>query len=52
MELLYSLFWDQGKIVEENLVSLQKTRERVVNQLKKLRVDHTRLLNPTPYKVQ
>lgn len=51
VEALYNLYWADGKIVEKNMPSLQKTRERVFDQLKFLRIDHKRILNPTPYKV-
>ncbi|KAK6923055.1 Nicotinate phosphoribosyltransferase C-terminal domain [Dillenia turbinata] len=35
----------------EELPSLQKIRERCMNQLEQMRPDHMRRLNPTPYKV-
>ena len=52
VEPLYELFWDAGKIVHENEDSLEEIRNRVLLQLKLLREDHKRHLNPTPYKVR
>ena len=46
---LHTCVWDGG-IVEE-LPSLEETRRRAGEQIKSLRVDHVRMLNPTPYKV-
>lgn len=35
----------------EELPSLNKVRERCMQQLEQMRSDHMRRLNPTPYKV-
>ena len=51
VENLYELYWNEGKIVHENEVSLMDIRHRVSHQLKILREDHKRHLNPTPYKI-
>lgn len=43
--------WINGKLVQENMDSIDGIRERVRKQLNRLRNDHKRMLNPTPYKV-
>ncbi len=45
------LYWENGMIVNENLRTLDEIRERVKVQLKNIRNDHKRVLNPTPYKI-
>lgn len=47
---LHTLVWDKGKVVCD-LPDLATIRSRVINQLKNVREDHLRPLNPTPYKV-
>jgi len=50
VELLHSLVWKEGRrVVEET--DLVSVRERVANNMKSVRPDHARSLNPTPYKV-
>ncbi|HKK20302.1 MAG TPA: hypothetical protein VJ983_02435, partial [candidate division Zixibacteria bacterium] len=49
VESLHSLVWDGVKIAP--LPSLEEVRNRVDLQLRSLRPDHLRMLNPTPYKV-
>ena len=44
-------YWQDGKLVHENLESIEQIKTRVTEQLKCLRSDHKRVLNPTPYKV-
>ena len=47
---LYRLYWADGE-VKEPLPPLKDIRVYVINQMKQLRKDHIRDLNPTPYKV-
>ncbi|MHB1131800.1 MAG: nicotinate phosphoribosyltransferase [Chloroflexota bacterium] len=47
---LHSLVWD-GQPVEGSTRPLPEIRQYVLDQLKVLRPDHLRVLNPTPYKV-
>jgi nicotinate phosphoribosyltransferase len=49
VETLHSMVWDGVKIAP--LPALEEVRERVDSQLRSLRPDHLRMLNPTPYKV-
>ena len=50
VELLHNLVWREGRrVVEET--DLVSVRERVANNMKSVRPDHARSLNPTPYKV-
>ena len=51
VEKLLVLFWDNGKIVQENMDSIEAVKKRVNGQIKVLRSDFKRMLNPTPYKV-
>ena len=51
VEDLLVLFWDNGKIIKENMDTIHVIKERVKIQLNNLRKDHKRVLNPTPYKV-
>ena len=50
VEPLYKLYWDKGEICQV-LPSLEEKRQRVTEALESLRLDHKRVLNPTPYKV-
>jgi len=50
VEALHSVVWQNGEVMTGNL-DLVKVRERVKENLKSLRSDHVRSLNPTPYKV-
>jgi len=47
---LYKLYWSNGRIQGE-LPRLSEIRTYAKDQLKELRKDHVRDLNPTPYKV-
>ncbi|MBF0566416.1 MAG: nicotinate phosphoribosyltransferase [Nitrospirae bacterium] len=47
---LYATVWESGRGPDEP-VTLQKTRQYVLEQLNDIRADHLRLNNPTPYKV-
>jgi nicotinate phosphoribosyltransferase len=49
VERLHDLYWD-GKPAESP-PSLAEARDNVVKEIKSLRADHLRMLNPTPYKV-
>lgn len=49
VERLSELIWDHG--VANPLSSLEEARSRVKQQMASMRSDHTRFLNPTPYKV-
>jgi nicotinate phosphoribosyltransferase len=51
VENLMVPFWENGRLVEENMDSINVVRSRVKDQLFHLRNDHKRVLNPTPYKV-
>jgi nicotinate phosphoribosyltransferase len=44
-------YWQDGHVVRENLQTIEQIKQRVTEQLKCLRSDHKRVLNPTPYKV-
>ena len=50
VEEFHSVVWDEGK-VSCPLPSLEAVRDNVNDNLKSLRSDHLRSLNPTPYKV-
>ena len=50
VEILHSVVWDNGEVMVGSL-DLVKVREKVIENLKSLRSDHVRSLNPTPYKV-
>jgi len=50
VENLLKLYWKDGK-VHTPINSLQKSRAIAAESLTKLRTDHLRYLNPTPYKV-
>ena len=50
VEPLYTCWWENGKVTIE-IPPLEKVRENVQLSLQSLRPDHTRPLNPTPYKV-
>lgn len=51
VENLLIAYWENGRIVRENLDTIDQIKERVRSQLHHLRNDHKRMLNPTPYKV-
>ncbi|CAN6680104.1 unnamed protein product [Malus baccata var. baccata] len=52
VEELMKCFWPGSPGgVREDLPPLKDIRERCITQLKKMRPDHMRRLNPTPYKV-
>lgn len=50
VEKLHHLFWDCGKVVRP-LPNLNELRVRAYNSVARMRPDHVRHLNPTPYKV-
>ena len=50
VEPLYTCWWENGKVTID-IPPLEKVRENVQLSLQSLRPDHTRPLNPTPYKV-
>ena len=50
VEPLYTCWWENGKVTIE-IPTLAQVRENVQSSLHSLRPDHTRPLNPTPYKV-
>ncbi|KAG5442319.1 Nicotinate phosphoribosyltransferase [Clonorchis sinensis] len=50
IEETLKLFWKRGQL-STPLSTLEQSRERVQKEIKSLRPDYTRLLNPTPYKV-
>ncbi|CAI4227738.1 unnamed protein product [Auanema sp. JU1783] len=50
VEPLQQLFWSNGKLLQE-LPSLDAIKARVNSSIYRLRKDHRRYLNPTPYKV-
>eukprot|EP00761_Pharyngomonas_kirbyi_P013120 gb/GECH01013147.1/.p1 GENE.gb/GECH01013147.1/~~gb/GECH01013147.1/.p1 ORF type:complete len:568 (+),score=143.32 gb/GECH01013147.1/:1-1704(+) len=50
VEPLHKLVWSGGK-VQMNLRTLRETREFCQSQIKMMREDHLRALNPAPYKV-
>eukprot|EP00052_Salpingoeca_macrocollata_P033078 m.7309 g.7309 ORF g.7309 m.7309 type:complete len:575 (+) comp4671_c0_seq1:94-1818(+) len=50
VEQLHVCVWKDGKVQME-LPTLQQLRERVQTELRRIRGDHMRSLNPTPYKV-
>lgn len=49
MSKLRFLFIEGG--IREDLPPLKDIRDRCITQLRKMRPDHMRRLNPTPYKV-
>lgn len=51
VENLLIAYWENGRIVRENLDTIDQIKERVRSQLHHLRNDHKRMLNPTPYKI-
>jgi len=50
VELLHNVVWREGDRVGE-MSDLGMIREKVRNNMKTVRADHARSLNPTPYKV-
>lgn len=50
VEPLYRVCWQNGQLAG-SLPTLEQVRETVQRSLAKLRNDHKRTLNPTPYKV-
>ncbi|KER30287.1 hypothetical protein T265_03239 [Opisthorchis viverrini] len=50
IEETLKLFWKRGQL-STPLSTLEQSRERVQKEIKSLRPDYTRLLNPTPYKL-
>lgn len=48
---LLTLIWDGSAGIVQELKSFETVREFVIQQLKGMRPDHVRPLNPTPYKV-
>lgn len=50
MSVCPQIYWRDGRLVEP-LPTLEQVRDTVKRSLKKLRNDHKRTLNPTPYKV-
>lgn len=50
VEEMHQIYYKDGKLQIE-LPSLKELREKVKNNLNKIRSDHLRSLNPTPYKV-
>ncbi|TMW98700.1 hypothetical protein EJD97_003620 [Solanum chilense] len=52
VEELLKCFWPgSSEKIREDLPPLKEIRERCIEQLKQMRPDHMRRLNPTPYKV-
>ncbi|KAL9241574.1 hypothetical protein vseg_015672 [Gypsophila vaccaria] len=52
VEELFKCYWSgSSDKMRENLPSLKDVRERCMKQLKQMRPDYMRRLNPTPYKV-
>ena len=50
VELLHNLMWKEGNRVTDE-IDLAIVREKVKRNMKTVRPDHARSLNPTPYKV-
>ncbi len=50
VEPLLKCYWEDGK-VQQVFPSLAECRNLVLKQIKDMRPDHLRVLNPTPYKV-
>lgn len=50
VESLYRLYWSDG-LIKGALPSLKEVRTYAREQIERLRKDHKRDLNPTPYKV-
>ncbi|XP_013378806.1 nicotinate phosphoribosyltransferase-like [Lingula anatina] len=50
VECLHKLYWKDGQ-VQQPLPKMKEIKERALASLNKLRPDHKRALNPTPYKV-
>ncbi|XP_074295365.1 nicotinate phosphoribosyltransferase 2-like [Silene latifolia] len=52
VEELFKCYWSgSSDKMRENMPPLKEIRERCMKQLKQMRPDHMRRLNPTPYKV-
>ncbi|MES1910727.1 MAG: hypothetical protein MHM6MM_003267 [Cercozoa sp. M6MM] len=51
VERLHVLAWDRGVLQQDAVSTLDEARQRCQSQVKALRRDHVRFLNPTPYKV-
>lgn len=53
VENLYKCWWRDGKLAgEDNYPTMDEIRQTVQDNLRTLRQDHKRSLNPTPYKVR
>ncbi|EDQ89406.1 uncharacterized protein MONBRDRAFT_32471 [Monosiga brevicollis MX1] len=50
VEQLYKVYWNKGEVTAE-LPDIHDIKKRVDDQMRLLRMDHKRMLNPTPYKV-
>lgn len=50
VKCMYELYWADGRI-QQTLPTWQEARDYAHQQIKTLRKDHRRNLNPTPYKV-
>jgi nicotinate phosphoribosyltransferase len=51
VEPLLRLVWNESEGIVHKVPNLKETRDFVKDQLKAMRPDHIRNLNPTPYKV-
>jgi hypothetical protein len=51
VENLLVPFWLDGRVVKENIESVEQAKQRAKTQLAFFRSDHKRNMNPTPYKV-
>jgi nicotinate phosphoribosyltransferase len=51
VESLLVPFWRDGRVVKENIESIEQAKQRAKSELGFLRSDHKRNMNPTPYKV-
>ena len=51
VENLYKCWWRDGKLSTDHYPTMDEVRQTVQDNLRTLRQDHKRSLNPTPYKV-
>ena len=51
VENLYKCWWRDGKLNADHYPTMDEVRQTVQDNLRTLRQDHKRSLNPTPYKV-
>jgi len=50
VECMLKTYWDKGRVCQD-LPSLRHLKERTAESIGRLRQDHKRQLNPTPFKV-